>query len=54
MLQTIIVFLLFGGAIAYIGRLIYKSIFLHEKTGDICKDCAEYTTKKKPVIYKRN
>ncbi len=36
-IQTVIVILLFAGALFYVGRLVYKSLFTKKSCGGNCK-----------------
>jgi hypothetical protein len=40
-MQEIILFILFIGAVGYIGRLFYKSIFIKNKREASCENCPE-------------
>ena len=45
-IQKIIVYLLFAGAIGYVGRLFYNSVFRHKGNDEVCKECSQYSGKK--------
>lgn len=45
LIQKIIVFTLFAGAVGYIGRLFYRAVFSHKKSDEFCKECSQYSKK---------
>jgi hypothetical protein len=44
-MQEFIVFILFAGAIGYLGRVFYKSVISRKKVGGECSKCSENTIK---------
>lgn len=44
--------MLFLGALGYIGRLFYRSVFAKRGSDEICKECTQYSSKDHPRVGK--